>query len=223
MLKPVIMIVEDASELRELIAGYLSDRGFSVIGASSAMELCDLLPTAQPRVVLLDIGLPDGDGIALARKLRIAERCALIFITANGAKEIASLDAGGDDFITKPIDLPSLHARIRSVMRRARDSVIVFEGWIIDLVRRELFRPNGQMLDLTSGEFNVLAALAARIPEPLDRDFLLDVISNRDPRNISAHTVDNLIVRLRRKMGADGSATPIVTVRGVGYALCPKS
>ncbi len=87
------------------------------------------------------------------------------------------------------------------------------------MIRRELFRPNGQLLPLTSGEFNILGALAAQRPNPVTRDFLLDVISNRDPRDISEHTVDTLVARLRRKMNQDGFSAPIVTVRGIGYAL----
>jgi len=77
------------------------------------------------------------------------------------------------------------------------------------------------MVNLTAGELNILVALASYMTRPLSRDFLLDVISNRDPREISEHRVDNLIVRLRRKMQLDGTAAPIATVRGVGYALVP--
>ncbi len=102
----------------------------------------------------------------------------------------------------------TLLARIRSVLRRAREPVITFDGWILDVVRRELFRPTGQLVELTAGEFNILVALASRPQEPLSRDFLLDVISNRDPREISSHTVDNLIARLRKKMTHEGLLPP---------------
>jgi len=77
------------------------------------------------------------------------------------------------------------------------------------------------MVELTAGEFNILAALASKMTQPLSRDFLLEAISNRDPREISGHTVDNLIVRVRRKMCFDGIAAPIATIRNVGYALTP--
>ncbi|WP_430511222.1 winged helix-turn-helix domain-containing protein [Pannonibacter phragmitetus] len=108
------------------------------------------------------------------------------------------------------------------MLRRSREPVITFDGWILDVVRRELFRPNGQLVELTAGEFNILVALASRQMQPLSRDFLLDVISNRDPRDISGHTVDNLIARLRKKMQHEGKDAPIVTIRGVGYALMPS-
>jgi len=101
--------------------------------------------------------------------------------------------------------------------------VIAFEGWILDLIRRELFSPKGNLLPLTSGEFNVLAALAAAKGAPVDRDFLLDVISNRDPREVSGHTVDTLIARLRRKMREAGGPVPIATLRNRGYAIRPEA
>src|SRR5262249_51313980 len=131
------------------------------------------------------------DGIALARELRLSEQCGLIFVTSRDSDEdvLSGLEAGGDDYVSKPVNLRTLLARIRSVLRRTRESVITFDGWILDPVRRELFRPDGRMVELTTGEFNILAALASRMTQPLSRDFLLDVISNRDPRDISGHTV----------------------------------
>lgn len=220
-----ILVVDDAPDCLETVAGFLRDQGLTCLCAASCAELRVLLQTTQPALILLDVNLPDGDGIALARELRLGERAGLIFLTGRDTDEdeVAGLEAGGDDYITKPVNLRALLARIRSVLRRAGESVIEVEGWILDLIRRELFCPNGQLLLLTSGEFNILAALAAQRPSPVSRDFLLDVISNRDPRDISEHTVDTLVARLRRKMSQGGFIPPIVTVRGVGYALAPDT
>lgn len=220
-----ILIVEDAPDCLETVAGFLQDQGLSCLRAASCAEMQAILRNTQPSLILLDVNLPDGDGIALARQLGLGERSGLIFLTSRDTDEdeVAGLEAGGDDYITKPVNLRALLARIRSVLRRAGESVIVFDGWILDLIRRELFLPNGQLLPLTSGEFNILAALVAQRPQPVSRDFLLDVISNRDPRDISDHTVDTLVARLRRKMSQDGFAVPIVTVRGIGYALAPEA
>lgn len=219
-----VLVVEDAPESRELISGFLTDNGMTVITAASGADLRARLQGLQPDIILLDVNLPDEDGINLARQLRLGERFGLIFVTGRDSDDdiLAGLDAGGDDYVTKPINLRTLLARIRSVLRRSREPVITFDGWILDVVRRELFRPNGQLVELTAGEFNILVALASRQMQPLSRDFLLDVISNRDPRDISGHTVDNLIARLRKKMQHEGKDAPIVTIRGVGYALMPS-
>ena len=218
-----ILVVDDAPDCLELVAGYLEQQGLACLRAGNGAKMREILRTVQPALIVLDVNLPDGDGIAMARELRLGQLCGLIFLTSRDTDEdvVAGLEAGGDDYVTKPVNLRALLARIRSVLRRAGDSVIGFDGWTLDLIRRELFTPNGQMLPLTSGEFNILAALAAQRPQPVTRDFLLDVISNRDPRSISDHTVDTLVARLRRKMGADGFSVPIVTIRGVGYALAP--
>ena len=218
-----VLVVEDAPESLSLVAGFLEENGFSVITASTGAELRDRLQDLHPDIILLDVNLPDADGIALARDLRLGERHGLIFVTARDSDDdmLAGLDAGGDDYVTKPINLRMLLARVRSVLRRSRETVITFDGWILDTVRRELFRPTGQLVELTSGEFNILAALASRPTEALPRDFLLDVIANRDPRDISGHTVATLIARLRRKMQHQGREAPIATIRGVGYALVP--
>jgi two-component system torCAD operon response regulator TorR len=192
-----ILIVEDAVDCRTMVGDFLRENGLTCATAASLTEMRTMM--------------------------RLGDRFGLIFLTSRDTDEdeIAGLEAGGDDYVTKPVNLRALLARVRNVLARGGDSVITFDGWILDLIRRELFQPDGRMLGLTSGEFNVLAAMAARLNEPVSRDFLLDVISNRDPRGISAHTIDTLVSRLRRKMGVAGGVSPITTVRGVGYALIP--
>lgn len=219
----IILVVEDAPEIRLMLTSFLQEEGMVVHGMATGGELRTGLAALRPDIVLLDINLPDADGIGLARELRLGEQCGLIFVTSRDSDDdvLSGLEAGGDDYVSKPINLRTLLARIRSVLRRTKEKIITFDGWILDPVRRELFRPDGMMVKLTSGEFNILAALASQMTRPLSRDFLLDVISNRDPREISEHTVDNLIVRLRRKMQYAGIVAPIATVRGVGYALMP--
>jgi len=225
MAQPTVLVVEDSPETLELISGYLEAQDIRTLRAASAAAMAAVLKAERPDLILLDVNLPDGDGIDLARRLRLGDSCGLIFVTSRDTDNdvIAGLEAGGDDYVTKPINLGALHARIRSVLRRTSDSVISFDGWSLDIIRRELFQPDGRMLDLTWGEFNILAALAAQRPQPVPRDYLLDVISNRDPRKVSAHTVDTLISRLRSKMQAASSRPMIATIRGVGYALSPPA
>lgn len=233
-----VLVVEDSPETQDLIATYLEHQGLRVLRAANGAELTAHVAQGRPDLVLLDINLPDCDGLALAEQLRLGETVPLIFVTGRDSPtdRIAGLSHGGD-YVTKPVDLLELLIRIRNLLRRsaapavpstpvesaaapAPDAPLTFRGWRLDLVRRALFRPDGSYLALTTGEFNILAALAAMRPNPVSREYLLDVISNRDPRSISEHTVDTLITRLRRKMRLDdGASSPIVTVRGVGYAL----
>lgn len=220
-----ILVVEDNPDLLSMISGSLGAEGYRVLVAGSAVEMKQHLAADNPSLILLDVNLPDADGIELARAQELGRRCGLIFITSRDLPEdvVAGLDAGGDDYVTKPVVIAALMARVRSVLRRREtagtETVLAFDGWILDLIRRELFSPKGNLLPLTSGEFNVLAALTAAKGQPLDRDFLLDVISNRDPREVSGHTVDTLIARLRRKMRDGGGPVPIVTLRNQGYAV----
>lgn len=233
-----VLVVEDSPETQDLIATYLEHQGLRVLRAANGAELTERIAQDRPDLVLLDINLPDCDGLALAERLRLGETVPLIFVTGRDSPtdRIAGLSHGGD-YVTKPVDLLELLIRIRNLLRRsgapavpptsveaaagpAPDAPLTFRGWRLDLVRRALFRPDGSYLALTTGEFNILAALAAMRPNPVSREYLLDVISNRDPRSISEHTVDTLITRLRRKMRLDdGAPSPIITVRGVGYAL----
>ncbi len=231
-----VLVVEDSPETQDLIATYLEHQGLRVLRAANGAELTARIAQDRPDLVLLDINLPDCDGLALAERLRLGETVPLIFVTGRDSPtdRIAGLSHGGD-YVTKPVDLLELLIRIRNLLRRsgasaappasaegasAPDAPLTFRGWRLDLVRRALFRPDGSYLALTTGEFNILAALAAMRPNPVSREYLLDVISNRDPRSISEHTVDTLITRLRRKMRLDdGAPSPIITVRGVGYAL----
>lgn len=228
MVQGTVLVVEDAVEVRELYAGCLEAVGFRVLHAGDAATLAKVLAGNSLDLVLLDIELPDGNGLELARRMRIRDRAGLIFVTAHTDNEdrIAALEDAGDDYITKPVEPRELVARVRNLLRRrsSGDTHVRFDGWTLDLVRRALFRPDGSFLPLTAGEFNILAALAMMQPNPVNREYLLDVISSRDRANVSEHTVDMLVMRLRRKMRQDnGRDAPIRTVRGVGYALASGS
>ncbi len=216
-----ILVVDDAPDQLETVASYLESQGLTCLRADCAQKMRDILRHTQPALIILDVNLPDQDGIELARDLGLAHKTGLIFLTSRNTDqdELAGLETGAHDYIAKPVNLPILLARVKSVLRRSAETVVVFNGWILDLIRRELFQPSGQLLLLTSGEFNILSALVAQRPQPATRDFLLDVISNRDPRDVSDFTVNTLIARLRRKMIDAAGHSPIITIRGIGYAI----
>ena len=219
-----------------MIATYLERQGLCVPRATNGAALATYLATQRPDLVLFDINLPDSDGLAFAEMLRLGREIPLIFVTDRDSHtdRIAALLHGGD-YVPKPVDPLELLIRIRNLLRRTAssatqaptspppaDTLLTFRGWQLDLVRRALFRPDGSYLALTTGEFNILAALVVMRPNPVSREYLLDVNTNRDPSPISEHTVNTLINRLRRKMRlGDDCASSIVTVRGIGYALAP--
>ena len=223
-----ILYVEDNYQNYRLVMRFLTleKQQYNIAQAPTGTDGLRMANEMRPDLILMDINLPDGNGLDAAHRLKLSRETGLIFITTRSEREdrIQGLDqAGGDDYVTKPLDLEELAARMRSVLRRKKKPIepLNFSGWSLDPVRRELFCPDGCLLPLTAGEFNILWALAARPGEVLNRDFLLDVISNRDPSQVAAHTVDTMVARLRAKMrsrSANGGEL-IRTLRGQGYSL----
>ncbi len=225
-----LVIVDDDHAVRELTGDYLRREGFDVWEAATVAAALDGAPRWGADCYLLDIRLPDGDGFDLARHLRGSSDAGIIFVSgrADTVDRVIGLELGADDYVVKPVALRELLARVRSVLRRRRPappadySVHTFEGWTIDLTRRELADPQGSPVRLTRGEFDLLAALVRSAGRPVARYYLVEVVSNRDP-DVGERTVDTLVARLRRKMETTPH-TPrlIVTVQGVGYKLAAQ-
>jgi len=118
--KSAILVVDDAPECLESVAGFLEGQGLNCLRATNCAEMRAHLRHNQPSLILLDVNLPDGDGIALARELRLGERCGLIFLTGRDTDEdeVAGLEAGGDDYITKPFSIAYLRARILNLLEQ---------------------------------------------------------------------------------------------------------
>jgi len=223
------LIVEDDPITRTMLADYFSREGYEAMAVASLDQARDALALYQADFVLLDMMLPDGDGVEFAREIRRRSSVGIIFVTTRNrdADRIQALEAAGDDYVTKPINLRELLARVRALCRRRgldrrfqpEDTVLAFDGWIIDLKRRELFVQNGAVVRLTRGEFDLLAALALARGETLTRDYLVEVVSNR-ALDVTPRTVDALVARLRRKLElAVAQPCPIRTVTGAGYRL----
>ena len=221
-----LIVVEDDPVTRSMIAGYFIDHNFDVVEAGSCAD-CRQALKARVDLVFIDVSLPDGDGFELAKEVQTASNAGIIFVTRRDTEvdRILGLELAGDHYVTKPINLRDLLARARAVLRRramerksarAR-SAIAFGDWVIDLTRRELTGLDGKSIALTRAEFDLLAALVGADGRPLSRDYLIEVVSNRQA-DVDVRTVDALIARLRRKL-VGGTQPVIGTVTGIGYKL----
>lgn len=225
--RPILVVLDDDQVTRSMICNYFTKDGFEVHDAASAADCRRLLRRHVVDVVFVDIHLPDANGIILAQEIRADSSVGIIFVTQQDCEtnRVVGLESAGDDYVTKPVNLRELMARTRALLRRrkldraapGRSRVLTFGAGILDLTRRELSSSHGDQIQLTRGEFDLLAALVEARGEPLYRDFLAEVISNR-PAEGDTRTVDSLIARLRRKLSRlDGGSTMIATVSGIGY------
>jgi len=227
MTAQTILIVEDDSQLRLLIARALKEHGYEVLTASTGAEMNVLLENGRADLLVLDIMLPGTNGIELLRRLRMKSDLPVIFISARGdeADRVIGLELGADDYLAKPLGTRELIARIAAVLRRhgngtsqpaERRDEAVFCGWRLSFPRRELRSPSGALVDLTTAEFDLLSVFLQEPQRAISRDRLIE-LSRARVGDSSDRSVDVLVSRLRRKLSHDGTDAPIVTVRGVGY------
>jgi two-component system phosphate regulon response regulator PhoB len=221
-----VLIVEDEPAILELIAVNLEHAGYETLRAKSAEEAVGLLGEVLPDLVLLDWMLPGQSGIALARRLRGDARTRelpLIFLTARAEEpdKVAGLEAGADDYVTKPFSTRELVARIRAVLRRKKpqhgDAPVEIAGLRLDPVAHRV-NGNGQLLALGPTEFRMLHYLMTHPNRVYTRTQLLDEVWG-DHVFIEERTVDVHIRRLRQALAPSGHDALIETVRGSGYAL----
>ena len=225
-----LLVVDDDEDIRELLRNYLSGVGYTVSEAADAVALHSVLATRAIDLILLDQRLPDADGLVLARELRAASDVGIIIVTGFGqpVDRIVGLEVGADDYVSKPIDLRELLARIRSVLRRrgARPAevqeTLQFNGWTLDTASRTLYAPSGQPVTLTSGEFDLLRVLASHPNRVLSRDELMNALHHRDAGPYD-RAIDVQVGRLRRKIEADPSQPELIkSVRGAGYLFAAR-
>ena len=228
---PHILIVDDDAEIRDLLARFLKKHGYRVDTAGDGRAMTKLMETARFDLVVLDLMLPGEDGLSLCRRLRVESDLAIIMLTALGeeTERIIGLEMGADDYLPKPFNPRELLARIKAILRRAggvvrpadddRGKLLVFEGWGLDLAKRELRDPDGVLVPLTAGEFELLVAFAERPKRVLSRDQLLDLTKGRTAAPFD-RSVDVQLSRLRRKIEVDPKHPALIkTVRGGGYLL----
>ena len=226
-----ILVVDDDREIRSLVAQFLKKHGYRVSDAADGREMMQALDKNRFDLVVLDLMLPGEDGLSLCRRVRADSDLPIIMLTAMGEEtdRIVGLEMGADDYLPKPFNPRELLARIKAVMRRAahanieppeRDTATrVFDGWRLDIEKRQLRSPDDVLVPLTAGEYELLAALVERPGRLLSRDQLLDLTRGRDAAPFD-RSVDVLISRLRRKIETDPKDPAIIkTVRGAGYVL----
>ena len=227
-----ILVVDDDSQVRQLIGRFLRENGYRVTGVRDGREMRSTLASADVDLIILDLMLPGTSGLDLCRELRASSSLPIIMLTAKGedTDRIVGLELGADDYLPKPFNPRELLARIRAVLRRAaaqpREAaqggrLITFAGWTLDPLRREVTSADGVVVDLSGGEYDVLIAFVEHPNRILSREQLLELARNRVP-NPFDRSIDVQISRIRRKLEiGENSPLLIKTVRGAGYIFLP--
>ncbi len=220
MERGTIVVVDDEANIADLVELYLAREGFRVFKVETGAAGLAAVAEHRPRLVVLDVGLPDMDGLAVCRQLRSTSNVPVIFLTARDGEvdRVLGLELGADDYLTKPFSPAELVARVRAILRRADGApppeVVQAGSVAVDLGRREV-RVVDTPVDLTTKEFDLLRFLAERPGLAMSRQQILDGVWGYDwygdPRTVDVH-----IAQVRKKVGA---ALTIKTVRGVGYRL----
>lgn len=224
---PLILVVEDEPQMRKFIRASLVSHGYRVLEAERASEAVTMATSHNPDMMLLDLGLPDGDGIDLTRQLREWSQVPILVLSARGREDdkVAALDAGADDYLTKPFGVNELLARMRVALRHAQlrgqgtpVQTFEFDDLKIDLVRREVLR-GGQEVHLTPIEYKLLVLLAQNAGKVLTHRQILKEVWGPAFANQS-HYVRVHMAELRKKVEVDPARPKLlVTEPGVGYRL----
>jgi two-component system KDP operon response regulator KdpE len=224
---PLVLVVEDEPQMRRFIRASLTSHGYRLVEAERASEAVALATSHNPELMLLDLGLPDGDGLDLTRQLREWSRVPIIVISARGREEdkVAALDAGADDYLTKPFGVNELLARMRVALRHAQmaagpavSQIFELGDLKLDLARRQVTR-SGQELHLTPIEYKLLALFAQHLGKVLTHRQILKEVWGAAYAT-QTHYVRVHLAELRKKIEADPSRPKLlVTEPGVGYRL----
>jgi len=224
---PSVLVVDDDADIRELIVGQLQQEGYEVRSAGSVAQMRALAAEHAQDLVVLDLNLPDGDGLRLCRELRAEGfTSAVIMVTARDTAldRVLGLELGADDYLTKPFEPRELLARARNLLRRNRGDdagrprrarYACFAGWRLDLLQRRLVAPDGRLIILSSAEFRLLSHFVEAPSVVLSRE---DLLPERAATVSTDRSIDLQISRLRQKLNAPGEGL-ILTVRSEGYLL----
>lgn len=225
-----VLVVDDDSEIMNLVAHFLRANAFEVLTARNGADMTACLKQEAVDLIVLDLMLPGVSGLDLCRELRRTSAVPVIMLTAKGDEidRIIGLEVGADDYLVKPFNPRELVARINAVLRRTQvrptsqtagsQRLVRFAGWRLDMSKRELTNPHGVVVDLSTGEYDLLVAFLEAPQRVLTRDFLMDATRLRAQEAFD-RSIDVQISRLRRKI--EGDQELIKTVRGAGYMFTP--
>jgi len=231
-----LLIVDDDQALRETLADFFEMEGYGTLQAGNVAEARLCLNRDNPDLLLLDINMPGGDGLSFATEVRTSRATPIIILSGKGSMidRVVGLEVGADDYVAKPFELRELLARVRAVLRRSRTTVPAgpaaedqdrtarFAAFVLIPSRRQLTAANGEGIELTGAEFNLLAAFVERPNRILTRDAIAD-LTRRDDWDAFDRSIDTLVSRLRRKLAPFADASQLIqTVRGEGYVLAAE-
>ena len=237
MPKATILSVDDDEGLQTVVSHYLTTEGYNTLSAHSGAQLMEVLKSNSPHIILLDLVLPDTDGISILSELRREIKNTPVIVVSGKSdttEKIICLEMGADDYMTKPFEMRELSARIKAVLRRSEEkaftpanqpepagpSQVRFGEWVLDRLQFQLFNKDGVSADLTTGEYKLLDAMVSAQNKVMTRERLFELTRETDYDSFD-RAVDIQVGRLRKKLGDDPKEpTYIKTVRGVGYMFC---
>jgi two-component system, OmpR family, response regulator len=230
--QPHVLALDDDAAVRSLIADYLGDNELRTTTVANGKEFATVLAREPVDLIVLDLKLPGEDGMQIARRLRERSQVPILMLTGRTeeADRVMGLELGADDYLTKPFSPRELLARIRALLRRARGHATVaetiskvrafrFGTWELNVGLRRLKSDDGQSVELSNGEFSLLAAFLSSPQRVLSRDQLLE-LSRLHNAEVYDRSIDVQILRLRRKIEPNPARPKFIkTARGVGYSF----
>jgi two-component system KDP operon response regulator KdpE len=224
---PIVLVVEDEPAPMKMIEASLSARNYQVVTATTGARALDLVAVDEPDVMIVDLGLPDIDGLDLCRHLRLWTKSPIIVVTADGSEErmVQALDEGADDYVIKPFSMPELLSRIgvairhRNMLDAESDELIVVVGALSVDVRAHEARVHDAALDLPPRQFKLLTMLARNPDRILTYHHLVQHLWDSDNETDVSHALRILVSKLRKSLGEGEDIPRIVTEPYIGYRL----
>ncbi|SFP63207.1 response regulator transcription factor [Tranquillimonas alkanivorans] len=227
--RPQVVILEDDADVAALLATTLERDELVVHRACDCAGFEVMRTQLSPELFIIDVGLPDGDGIAMARRTRLESDAGIIILTGRSGEldTVLGLESGADDYVAKPFRMREFRARVKSVLRRVQqrrgvqarhEHLLPFGDWTLDRGRRRLTGRDDAEIELTRSEFEVLSVLLESRRQVLTRDQIVERVRG-EGWAVNDRLIDGIVSRIRKKLGVSDATDPIRTVRGVGYVI----